>query len=128
MHCYHGAVILIEEQKARIPINGRLYHRRLSACQDSLEASIHIILHRQGSCTCIGLGGSNVLGSIALALKLTLDADSPALHIQVTDSQSHKFRDSHTSMEQNVHGIVILGVVLVSLDKKIRAILIKKKA
>ena len=46
-----------------------------------------------------------------------VNSDSLVLHIQVADRQSYKFGDSQASMEQDVHRIVILAVVLVLFDK-----------
>ena len=117
MHSNHGAVILVKAQETRIAINYRLNHRRFSACQDSLEAGMHLILHGQRSGSRIGLGGCDVLGAVGLPLELMVNSDGPVPHVQVTNRQANKLGDSQTSMEQDVHSIVILTVVLVLFHK-----------
>ena len=113
MHCHHRAVILVKEQETRIAVNGRLDLGWLSACQDSLETGVNIVFHRQHSCSCVGLGGFNVLCAITSPLQLMVNSDSLVLHIQVADRQSYKFGDSQASMEQDVHRIVILAVCVI---------------
>lgn len=117
MHCYRGTVILIQEQESRIAVNGRLDQGRLSVCQDSLKTGVHIILHRQHSCTCVGLGGFNVLCAVRLSLQLMVNADGLVLHIQVADGQSRKFGDSQTRMEQDINAVIVFAVVLVLLNE-----------
>ena len=126
MHCHHRAVILVKEQEARIAVNGRLDQGRLSVCQDSLETGVNIVFHRKRSCSCVGLGGFNVLCAITSPLKLMVNSDGLVLHIQVADSQSHKLRDSQPRVEQDIDSIVILAIILTNNINKITNTLLKE--
>ena len=117
MHRHHREFFLIQEQETRIPLNDRLLHRCFSVCQDSLETGIHLILHRQHSCACVGLCGFNVLGAIPSALELVVNMNGLILHIQVIHSQTHKLGNSHTRIEQDIHTIIIFAIMLVLFDK-----------
>ncbi len=117
VHGHRGTVILVIEQKASVAVDGGLNIRRLPARQDPLEAGVNIVLHGEDPGACVGLGGGDVLGAVASALKLMVDADGFGLHVQIADSQATKLGDPQACVEQDVDAIIVFAEALVLQSK-----------
>ena len=116
MHCHHRLTVLIKAKEPGITINHRFYPWWSAIFQYTLKAFIYIVLHRNHSCTGIGLCRINIDQRSSL-LQLMVNVDGSVLHIQILNRQSCKFRNTHPCLKQNVHTVIILAIVRIIFDE-----------
>lgn len=117
VHCHHRASVFIQVQKACLTADHRLQFRFCSVFQNTLEALINIIGHREYPGSRIRLGIFNDVLHSPGALQLMIDIDRPILQVDVLDRQADKFRDSQAGLKQDVNTLIVFCKVLIVLDK-----------
>ncbi len=116
VHRHHQLSILIEPKESGVPINHSLHLQLRSSGKNALKCFIHIILHRNHSCTGIGLCCINIDQCSGL-LKLVINIDGSVLHIQIMNRQPCELRYTHPRLKQNVHPVIITAGKLPFFDE-----------
>ena len=116
VYCNLGQPLLVQKQEATVAVNDFLHRWCFPVFQNSLEASVDILCHRNLPRTGVCLGAFNV-NCHAGALKLMVDVDDPVLHIQIADGQSTELGNSHSGVEQDENHLVVFAVNVIVVDK-----------
>ena len=116
VHCNLRQTLLVQKQEATVAVNDFLHRWCFPVLQNSLEASVDILCHRNLPRTGVCLGAFNV-NCHASALKLMVDVDDPVLHIQISDGQSTELGNSHSGVEQDENHLVVFAVNVIVVDK-----------
>ena len=113
----HGHVILVQEQKARVSVDHRLFEQLFPARDDPAEAGHDFVAHGDEPLTAFGFGVLDDIGHVPGTLQLVIHPNPLFLEVDVRDGQSAEFRYTQARIEQDVDSIVILTEMLVFLDK-----------
>lgn len=112
VHRHFRQSFFVQEQDVAIFIHNLLNRRCFTLLQDTLEASVHFLCHRNLAGTGIDLGAFNV-NRHASALRLVVDVNDSVLHIRVSDDQSTDLGNSHSGVEQYENHLIVLAVDIV---------------